>query len=209
MNILDSNGFGLEFLFRGRCRSGKYKERDCLYIHTATGQKVVLVAGGKKADDAARIKGNSYGTVYVTEANECHPTFVKECIDRTLASRRRQVFFDLNPKPPNHWFYRDLLDYQDELARLGKNAGYNYAHFTILDNLSLSNEQLREELAKYDPASIWYQADICGLRTSAQGRIYGDYTRRQVAVTREWIAQKRFIEIAVAACTTCPSITRA
>lgn len=32
MNILDSNGFGLRHLFRGRCRSGKYMEKEALYI---------------------------------------------------------------------------------------------------------------------------------------------------------------------------------
>lgn len=70
-------------------------------------------------------------------------------------------------------------------------------HFTILDNLSLSNEQLRTELAKYDQSSIWFQSDIQGLRTSARGRIYDSYVRDQVAVGREWIAGKRFIEMAV------------
>ena len=91
--------------------------------------------------------------------NECHETFVKECIDRTLASNRRQVFFALTPKPPSHWFYREFLDYQDKLKKRGENPGYNYEHFTILDNLSLSNEQLRTELAKYDQSSIWFQSD--------------------------------------------------
>lgn len=197
MNILDSNGFGLKAIFDGRCREGKYQARDCLFIQSVRGQKIVLFAGGKKADDAARIKGNSYGTVYITEVNECHETFVKECIDRTLASNRRQVFFDLNPKPPSHWFYHEFLDYQDKLKKRGENPGYNYEHFTILDNLSLSNEQLRTELAKYDQSSIWFQSDIQGLRTSARGRIYDSYVRDQVAVRREWIAGKRFIEMAV------------
>ncbi len=197
MNIIDSNGFGLEHIFAGRSRMGKYKGRDALFIYTKTGQKVIMIAGGKKADDAARIKGNSYGTVYVTEVNECHPSFVRECIDRTLASHRRQIFFDLNPKPPSHWFYREILDYQDELKKRGLNPGYNYAHFTILSNLSLSTATLRNELMKYDRSSIWYQCDILGLRTAATGRIYGQYKREEVAVSKEWIRKQRFIELAV------------
>lgn len=124
MNIIDSNGFGLRSIFDGRCEEGQYEKRDCLRIYTKTGTRIVIIAGGKKADDAARIKGMSFGSVYITEANECHTSFVKECFDRTLASGRRQLFFDLNPKPPSHWFYRDILDYQDELKRQGKNPGY-------------------------------------------------------------------------------------
>ena len=34
MNIGDCNGFGLEHLFRGRCRWGKYKDNEALYLNT-------------------------------------------------------------------------------------------------------------------------------------------------------------------------------
>ena len=32
--------------------------------------------------------------------------------------------------------------------------------------------RLRELLKTYDPGSVWYKADILGLRTAASGRIY-------------------------------------
>lgn len=51
LNILDCDGFGLKNYFEGRCREGTYQNRDCLYIQTATGEKVVLVSGGGKAGD--------------------------------------------------------------------------------------------------------------------------------------------------------------
>lgn len=172
MNILDSNGFGLEHYFKGRCRTGTYNGVDCLYISTRKGNKVVLYAGGKDSDDYRGIKGFSLGSVYVTEANECHQTFIQECMDRTLASRDRKIFFDINPKPPRHWFYADLLDFQDKLLEQGENDGYNYEHFTIWDNMSISDEQLKAALSTYDKTSLWYQADILGKRTAATGRIY-------------------------------------
>jgi phosphoribosylanthranilate isomerase len=56
MNIIDSNGFGLKNYFNGRCRTGMYEGVDALFIQTATGDKVVLIAGGQKINDAARIK---------------------------------------------------------------------------------------------------------------------------------------------------------
>lgn len=216
MNIVDSNGFGLESLFAGRCRAGQYKGRDCLYLSTKTGEKIVVIAGGRKADDAARIKGNSYGSVYITEVNECHQTFVQECFDRTLTSSRRQVFMDLNPKAPSHWFYREILDYQDALKKAGRNPRYNYGHFTILDNLSITTQALLRELEKYDKDSIWYLCDILGQRTAAKGRIYGSYKRQEVSVSRAWIARQRFVELCVgvdvggtdATCATLTGITR-
>lgn len=172
MNIMDSNGFGLEHYFKGRCKPGTYNGVDCLHINTKTGEKVVLYAGGKDSDDYRTIKGFSLGSIYGTEANECHKTFVMEAMDRTLASRDRKIFFDLNPKPPRHWFYSEFLDFQDELAARGENPRYNYSHFTIWNNLSITNQQLREALTKYDKTSLWYQADILGKRTAATGRIY-------------------------------------
>ena len=42
MNIMDSNGYGLEHYFKGRCKPGTYNGVDCLYINTKTGEKVVL-----------------------------------------------------------------------------------------------------------------------------------------------------------------------
>ena len=192
MNVIDSNGFGLKHIFKGRCREGKYEERDALYVQTRTGEKIVICVGGGKANDAARIKGNSYGTVYITEVNECHQSFVQEVFDRTLASTKRQLFFDLNPMSPSHWFYSDILDYQDELKARGENEGYNYEHFTIADNMSLSDAKLREVLLTYDKTSLWYQADILGRRTAASGRIYERYSYKDVVITPDYISDKEF-----------------
>lgn len=59
LNIGDCNGFGLEHLFRGRCRWGKYKDNEALYVLTKTGEKVVIFAGGGKADSYKRILGKT------------------------------------------------------------------------------------------------------------------------------------------------------
>lgn len=197
MNIIDSAGFGLQWLFDGRCKMGQYNGREALHINTRTGQKVVIIAGGGDSRSASLIKGHSYGSVYVTEVNECHETFFQEVIDRTLASGRRQLFFDLNPKPPRHWFYAEFLDYQDELKKQGQNPGYNYGHFTVADNLSISRENLVDMLRKYDRSSIWYQRDILGKRTSASGRIYTSYNYNDVALAPSKIAEMKFAELTV------------
>lgn len=197
MNIIDSDGFGLKWIFDGECREGQYNGRDALIIDSATGEKVVIIAGGNDARSAALIKGHSYGTAYITEVNECHKTFFQEVIDRTLASQKRQLFFDLNPKPPMHWFYTEFLNYQDELKAKGQNPGYNYGHFTIADNLSISEATLRDELRKYDRSSIWFQRDILGKRTSASGRIYPAYNFRDVAISPKEIADMKFAELSI------------
>ena len=197
MNILDSNGFGLRFMFDGRCRVGKYNDKEAIYINCGGIEKIVIFAGGGKVSDAALIKGNSFGTAYITEVNECHPDFMQEVLSRTLASKDRKIFFDLNPKPPRHWFYTDFLDFQMDQYESGENPRFNYEHFTILDNMSISDAQLRETLNTYDKGSIWYKADILGLRTAASGRIYTGYNHKDCAVTPEEIRRMNFSELTV------------
>lgn len=197
MNIVDSNGFGLEYYFAGRCYECKYKGMEALAIQTKTGKKYVIIAGGRDSDSYRAIKGNSYGCIYITEANECHETFVKEAMDRTLSSSRRRMFFDLNPKPPRHWFYREILDYQDELYDKGQNDIYNYCHLTIWNNLSISDERLDELLHGYKKSSLWYQVDVLGLRKASTGKIYTTYNRDTHAVTRKWIKEQEFVDFSV------------
>ena len=172
LNILDCDGFGLKNYFEGRCREGVYQNRDCLYIQTATGEKVVLISGGGKAGDEKLIKGNTHGTAYITEANECSKIFIQEVFDRTLSSPDRKIFHDLNPKAEAHWYYQDVLNFHEEKLKANPKYGLNYGHFTIADNMSISDDQLRAVLSTYDRKSVWYARDILGQRKMAEGLVY-------------------------------------
>ena len=175
LNIIDCDGYGIMNFFEGRCREGKYKDRACLYVKTKTGEKVLLVSGGAKAGDEKYIKGNTYGMAYVTEANECHSNFIQEVFDRTLSSSDRKIFHDLNPKAPKHWYYTDVLDFHEKQQKLNKDYGYNYGHFTIADNLSISDETLKGILKTYEKDTVWYERDILGRRKIAQGIIFATF----------------------------------
>lgn len=172
LNILDCDGYGLLNYFEGRCREGKYKDRDCVYVQTKTGEKIVLVSGGGKDGDEKLIKGNTYGMAYVTEANECHKKFLKEVFDRTLSSYDRKIFHDLNPKEEEHWYYTDILKFHEDKQAKNPKYGYNYGHFTLVDNMSLSDEQITTVLSTYQKDSVWYKRDIRGDRAVAEGIIF-------------------------------------
>lgn len=180
LNIGDCNGFGLEYQFRGRCHWGKYKGNDCLYVRAKTGQKVVIFAGGAKADSFKKIRGNSYGMWIATEINLHHDDTIKEAFNRQLAARLRRVFWDLNPDNPNARIYTDYIDrYQKRMATGELPAGYlNYQHFTIRDNATITPERLREIVSQYDETSIWYRRDILGERCVADGLVYPQFANR-------------------------------
>ena len=185
LNILDCDGYGILNYFAGRCHEGKYKNRECLYIDTATGTKILLISGGGKANSYKTIKGNTYGMAYVTEANECHPDFLKEVEDRTLSSDDRKIFHDLNPKSPKHWYYTEYLSFHEEQQKKDNSYGFNYEEFNIFDNLSITNEKLKKRLATYDKKSIWYKRDILGLRCNAEGLIYTQFANNPKLFIRD------------------------
>ena len=174
LNIGVCNGFGLENLFRGRCKWGKYKDNEALYIKTQTGDKIVIFTGGSKGDSYKRILGNSYGLWIATEINEHYDcddsrtSFIKVAFGRQVAAVWPLVLWDLNPCNPSHRIYKEYVD----LYKTQYVGGYQYEHFTIHDNLSISDERKREIESQYVPGSIWYRRDILGERCIAEGLVY-------------------------------------
>ena len=179
LNIGVCNGFGLEFLFRGRCKWGKYRDNEALFINTQTGQKVVIFVGGAKADSYKKILGNSYGLWIATEINEHYDSedsrtsFIKVAFGRQVAAENPLILWDLNPSNPGHSIYKNYIDnYKENYV-----GGYQYEHFTIQDNLAISPERRKEIESQYVIGSIWYRRDILGERCIAEGLIYPMYEK--------------------------------
>ena len=171
LNIGDCNGFGLEYLFRGRCRWGKYKDNEALYINTQTGEKIVVFAGGGKADSYKKILGNSYGLWIATEINEHYDSddsktsFIKVAFGRQTAAIEPKVLWDLNPSKPDAPIYVDYIDnYMTNYV-----GGYNYCHLTMNEVLHITPQRRKEIESQYVVGSVWYRRDILGERCIAEG----------------------------------------
>lgn len=197
LNIGDCNGYGLEHLFKGRCHWGKYKSNEALFINTKTGEKIVIFAGGGKADSYKKILGNSYGLWIATEINEHYDnddsktSFIKVAMGRQVASKRPKILWDLNPCNPNAKIYKDYIDLYREKGLLG---GYNYEHFTLEDNANISEERREEIKSQYNEGSIWYKRDILGERCVADGNIYDDFANHteDYLISRDDLKNYRF-----------------
>ena len=195
LNIGDCNGYGLEGIFRGRCRWGKYKDNECLRIKTKSGLKVVIFAGGGKADSFKKIRGNSYGMWIATEINLHHDNTIKEAFNRQLAAKHRKIYWDLNPDNPNAPIYAEYIDKYQKMQAAGKLlGGYNYEHFTITDNRTIPEQRVNEIISQYDKGSIWYRRDILGERCVADGLVYQAFAdqpdrnivRKEKLTEEEW-----------------------
>lgn len=169
LNIGACNGMGLENIFRGRCRWGKYLDNEALFIHTVVGEKIIIFSGGGKADSFKSIRGNSYGYWIATEIDQHHKSFIEEALARQLMAKDMKLFWDLNPNNPKHLIY---TDYIDKWANQEMAGGYNFQHFTIYDNDSLTEDRKKAIESRWTKGTVQHSRNILGMRVIAEGLIY-------------------------------------
>ncbi|MBQ8288105.1 MAG: PBSX family phage terminase large subunit [Clostridia bacterium] len=174
--IGDCDGFGLEHIFRGQCRWGKFKGNEALLINgpdTNNKQKVILFCGGGKADSFKKIRGMTLGAWIATEINLHHPEFINEALKRQIEADRSKLYWDLNPTSPTALIYRNYIDEWDGRNKAGTLAGgFNYQQFNIFDNINLTPANVQAALSRYTPGTVEYIRDIEGKRCAAEGLIY-------------------------------------
>lgn len=181
--IGDCDGYGLEHIFRGQCRWGKYKGNECLRIcgkDTNYQEKIVLFCGGAKADSYKKFRGMSIGLWIATEINLHHPDTIREAMRRQINADVKRFYWDMNPESPSAQIYTDFIDAYDAKSKDGTlKGGFNLVTFNIFDNINLSKENLEAEISKYQPGSVWYKRDILGERCNAEGAIYTSFTNNE------------------------------
>lgn len=210
LNISDANGFGLSYIFRGRCSSGKYEENDCLKIKTKTGEKIIIFVGGAESNSYKRIQGLSFGSWLSVELanlyiSDDEKNFIDMALSRLIQSKDPKVWWDLNPVYPKHKVYTKYLDkYEKEQENGEFIGGYNYMKCSLFDNASLSAEQRQGFLSLYpDKNSMEYQRYILGNRAAAEGLIFKSFAlnKEQWLVTdlKEFLkgVKPQFISIGV------------
>ncbi|MDR0675662.1 MAG: hypothetical protein LBF97_01315 [Elusimicrobiota bacterium] len=95
--------------------------------------------------------------------------FIKESIDRTINSKYKKVFHDLNPMWAEHWYYNNILN---------SYKGINYCHFVITDNNALSDDVIKKLFSEYNKDSVWFKRDILGQRIASEGIIFKQINER-------------------------------
>lgn len=196
--IGDCDGYGLEHIFRGQCRWGKYRGNECLIIKgpdTGYKEKVVLFCGGAKADSYKKFRGMSIGLWIATEINLHHDETIKEALKRQINADIKRLYWDLNPENPNAFIYRDYIDRWQEMANnCSLLGGYNYRAFNIFDNINISERNIQEVLSRYEPGTVDYIRDIEGKRCAAEGIIYRQFANnpdKYIIDTETMTAQER------------------
>lgn len=128
------------------------------------GVKVVQVYTGSKSG-LKRARGFTAFGAYVNEASLANEVVFKEIISRCSGEGAR-VVWDSNPDNPNHWLNRDYIGKND-----GKIIDFS---FKLDDNTFLSKRYI-DSIKAATPKGKFYNRDILGKWTVAEGAIYADY----------------------------------
>lgn len=130
------------------------------------GVKVVQIYTGTIAG-LKRARGFTAYGAYINEASLATEIVFKEIISRCSGEGAR-IVWDSNPDNPNHWLKRDYIDVNDGMI-------LDY-HFGLDDNTFLS-ERYKDNIKRATPTGKFYDRDILGLWTIAEGAIYADYNK--------------------------------
>lgn len=130
------------------------------------GVKVVQVYTGS-VSGLKRARGFTAYGAYINEASLANETVFKEIISRCSGEGAR-IVWDSNPDNPNHWLKQDYIDINDDMI-------IDF-HFTLDDNTFLS-ERYKNSIKSATPSGKFYDRDILGLWTIAEGAIYSDFDK--------------------------------
>ncbi len=200
--IGDCNGFGVEHYFRGQCKWKKYRGNDALVIRgkfTKYKEKIIMFVGGGKADSYKKFRGTSIGMWIATEIDLHHMETVREALTRQAAAKRRKIFWDLNPCTPGALIYKNYIDdYAKKAADGTLLGGYNYGHFTIADNINITDEQREAFISQYDVNTAEYRRKVLGIRCPADGLIFQQFADDpEKFITDEKYSGVKFISLGV------------
>lgn len=141
--------------------------------------------GGRDERSQDLIQGITLAGVLFDEVALMPESFVNQATARCSVDGSKW-WFNCNPQGPQHWFYVRWI-------KRCRSLGLLYLHFTMEDNLSLSEEIKRRYQKQY--TGIFFKRYILGLWVLAEGLIYFMFDP-DVHVTRH-IPSLRHIDISV------------
>ncbi|MDR6867672.1 PBSX family phage terminase large subunit [Microbacterium resistens] len=121
----------------------------------------IIGANDKQAED--KIRGMTVALVLIDEITVIPEGAFKMMLSR-LTAPNAQLFGSTNPDSPGHWLKRDYLDRLDELPN------WKSWHFTLDDNIALSDQVKANLKANY--TGLWYRRFILGEWVAAEGAIF-------------------------------------
>ena len=155
--------FWLKLMLKSRGYSVTDHRADNLVIITKGDvSNYFYVFGGKDERSQDLIQGITLAGCFFDEVALMPQSFVNQATGRCSVEGSK-FWFNCNPDGPYHWFKTEWIDKQEEKKLL-------YLHFTMDDNLSLSDKIKERYRNMY--SGVFFKRYILGLWVVAEGIIY-------------------------------------
>ena len=139
--------------------------------------------GGGDESAREKIQGITLGGVLFDEAALLVESFVNHAVAR-CSVKGSKFWFNCNPEGPNHWFKKNWIDAEKNLL---------YLHFTMDDNLSLSEDVKNRYRRIY--TGVFYNRFILGQWIAADGIIYDMFGKDNLYDDENLSYEKYFVSI--------------
>lgn len=155
--------FWLKLMLAGRGYTAEdHRADNLLVIRNGDIENNFYIFGGKDEASQDLIQGITLAGVFFDEVALMPESFVNQATGRCSVDGSK-FWFNCNPDGPYHWFKQEWID-----KRRDKNI--LYLHFTMDDNLSLSEQIKARYRGMY--SGVFYKRYILGLWCMAEGIIY-------------------------------------
>ena len=159
--------FWLIIMLRGRGYTCNDRRGENLLIISKNGvENYFYIFGGRDERSQDFIQGITLAGVFLDEVALMPESFVNQATGRCSVEGSK-LWFNCNPSYPSHFFKVDWIDQRKEKQLL-------YLHFTMDDNLSLSEHMKKRYKTMY--SGIFYDRYILGMWCLAEGVIYPMYS---------------------------------
>lgn len=155
--------FWLKLMLRSRGYQVRDHRADNLIVVSRGGtENYFYIFGGKDERSQDLIQGITLAGVFFDEVALMPQSFVNQATGRCSVEGSK-FWFNCNPDGPYHWFKEEWIDKLTDKNLM-------YLHFTMDDNLSLS-EQIKARYRR-SYSGVFYKRYILGLWAMAEGIIY-------------------------------------
>lgn len=199
-NIINSD-FGLMQIFPNLqyCGNG---DKDNKLPHLKLGNKIIYILGYDNKDKWENALGSQFGCVWVDECNTANMDFIREVFGRS-----KYFVGTLNPDDPSLPVYDEYVNRSRPLDKYKKDIpteimdylnkcepvpNWKYWFFSFEDNISMSEEDIKEKKLSYPKGTKIYKNKVQGLRGRATGLVFSNFDRKRHVRSREWA--KQFIQ---------------
>lgn len=162
--------FWLKLMLKARKYKVEDKRADNLVI-VSKGEvtNYFYIFGGKDERSQDLIQGITLAGIFFDEVVLMPESFVNQATGRCSVEGSK-FWFNCNPDGPYHWFNVNWIEKRDEKNIL-------YLHFTMDDNLSLSEQIKKRYRSMY--SGVFYDRYIKGLWKIADGVIYSMFDKEK------------------------------